>query len=219
VRVRAGEYNEQLTLKCGINLIGEGRDAVTVTVDANEGTPLRIEGCSDGLVEGITFRHTGLWIYGAMAHPPLVDIVGSSIELRHCNFFDSNNHGVLLTGGGRSAIRGCFAVANSGCGIFVSGTGTKADISNSMFSRNMDGIRFDADTGGSAVGNLCSDNNHDGISVGDRSSPEIVRNVCNDNGKYGIHFEKQSTATKVSENSGSGNRIAFLSREVDSEAQ
>lgn len=186
VSVKAGTYSENVIIdKEGIQLIGEGRNLVTVQTSATH-LALDCGRWKTGLVSGITFQQTNRT--DNKIHYSVVgyDMTGS-IEMKDCRIQGGDGDGIGL-GNASPRITGCIIENNRGAGILVDGTGYP-EIRDNECQKNEDGIKFVDGGGGNAEGNVCEYNSENGIDVNeDARDLTLKSNQCRNNW-IGIGFD------------------------------
>jgi len=166
VRVKAGVYEERLTFKAGINLVGEGRDKVTIRCDAKSGPVLNVTDCSEGTISGLTLEHTG---GGNLAveeekRPNVLSLKDSSVEVIGCTVRGSGGDGfsgIHFGNGARGTAEGNTCSKNEVHGIAVEDEDTRATLRN----------------------NRCSDNKRSGVYFAEKTSGTVEDCVITDNGE------------------------------------
>ena len=192
VPVKAGVYEECLTFKAGINLVGEGRDKVTIRCDAKSGPVLSVTDCREGSISGLTLEHSGAEDLAGKeeGRPDVLSLNSSSVEVIGCAVRGSGGDGIGIAGKGIPKIRDCTVQGNSGNGIGVTGEGAAPTLENNQCIENKaSGIHFGEGARGTAKGNTCSRNEMHGIAVEDEETRATLRNNrCSENKRSGIFF-------------------------------
>lgn len=206
VQVKAGTYSENVVIdKEGIQLIGEGRNLVTVQTSA---THLALD-CGQwktGLISGITFQQTNRTDnkihYCVVAYGMLC-----SIGMKDCRIQNGDGDGIGI-GNASPKITGCIIENNRGAGIAVDGT-CAPEIRDNECQKNEDGIKF-VNGGGKAEGNVCEYNTQYGIDVlEDTRDLTLKSNQCRDNW-IGIGFDSGARG-EAEENVCENNRLGGIS--------
>jgi parallel beta-helix repeat protein len=193
VWVRAGIYDETLTFKEGIRLVGEGSDKVTVRYDGHKGAALVANECTTGWVAGMTFEHTGHDT--DENRKPVVWVADSRVVLYRCRVCSGLGVGLGVVGG-EPLIQDCVIERNAWEGLFVSQPGTKAHLRGNECRRNgSDGILVCYQAIAFVEDNRCEGNGRSGIAVRDAGTgADIDRNICRANG-HGVFFGKGASGS------------------------
>jgi parallel beta-helix repeat protein len=211
VRIKPGSYDESLTLKDGVNLIGEDGNNVVIKCDMRISPVLAINKCKNVHISRLTLKHydpmqmqqedaaDGKW--------PVVQIDDSSATLNHLIVCDSASQGIKITNGRKNydlvSVIDCKMYNNRSTGISVTGNGN-AELKNNICANNKkSGIYFKEDADGRVSGNLCKNNAY-GISIQDNAVVEASANICCENKCNGIWFDSKSPFN-VSDNNCFGN--------------
>jgi len=189
VHVRAGTYHEQLTLKSGVQLIGDGADKVTVRYEVKN-VILTVSQCNSGLVSDMQFAHIGK--EKGDSGTAAVFCTASNIEFLRCKVSKAGGAGIQLTGKDNSSIRQC---EFSGCGwsgIYVAEIGTNpVIIDNHCHDNSIYGIDVCDGACPRIENNECAGSYWAGIRIlGTGTSPEVLGNRCNHNLGNGIIITK-----------------------------
>jgi parallel beta-helix repeat protein len=192
VRVRAGVYHERLTFKDGINLVGEGRDRVTIRCDAEEGPVLVATDCQEGTISGLTLEHAGVEDLAMKKEdrPNIIELKSSSVEVSGCIVRGSAGNGILVEGEGSPVVRDCVITQNTLNGIVAAGVGCTPTIEDNQCSENKgNGIYVCEAANATAARNTCSKNEWCGISLADEETfATLVNNRCTENKRSGLCF-------------------------------
>lgn len=199
VRVKAGVYEESLTFKDGISLVGEGRDKVTIRCDAKSGPVLSVTDCREGTISGLTLEHTGVENLPIEEEdrPDVLTLRNSSVEVVGCTVRGGAGNGLGIGGKGAPKIRDCIVQGNTGNGIAVTGKGAAPTLENNQCVENKaSGIHFGKAARGTAKGNTCSKNELHGIAVEDEDTrATLPNNRCSDNKRSGVYFADKTSGT------------------------
>ena len=209
VQIAPGTYDESVTLRDGIELVGAGVDQVTVRGDALAGPLLKTGGCEHGAVNGITFVHTGAKQprdessalddekLGEVPH--VVRIESSSVHMKDCAVMGSPGVGIAVLGDGKPSIRGCRVGRCFNSGIAVETEEGHIEIADCHCAKNgHNGVFFQGPiwSQGKLEGNVCQENAYNGISiVGMDAVVQLFSNECAENGESGIWLGDGVAAT------------------------
>ncbi|MFA6243780.1 MAG: ankyrin repeat domain-containing protein [Candidatus Hydrogenedentales bacterium] len=218
VSVKAGEYNEHLVLKTGVNLAGEGRDKVTVLADCSEGPVLKAQDCKNVDVTGIAFKHSGGQAKAdAKEVLSVCSLTNCTLKLVDCAFTDSPAVGIFCQGDGGVVVRGCSVRGNAGNGIVVKeGVTLLAEKTEVIENPNGVGLWVNG-VGAKLTLQDCtvSENGKAGVYADDRSTLSVT--ACNvlQNGGDGVAIVNQNTKASIADCTLANNRGSGLY--VDSE--
>ena len=153
--------------------------------------------------------------------PPVLKLDACGVELSACAVQRGGRTGLMITGVGAPAVRGCVFRENGASGILVEGAGAAPRLTNNECSENGNsgiwvygkgaspslldnqclknaqaGICFDGGAEGLARGNVCSGNLGSGmVAQGDNTRPAFENNECKDNKQNGIWWDDTSFPT------------------------
>lgn len=186
VFVKAGVYDERVTLKDGVNLMGEGIDKTVICYTQWKRHVILVENCRSGTISDLTIEHRG-----HRFEKPLVNnicIANSFIEVVRCRIRKAASSGVYVTHGGHSVIRDCIIELNPSSGIIVDGGNTRLTLKNNTISRNeKSGIFFEDGSWGQVQNNTFEKNMMNGIAVCGKGTRVVATgNTCSYNGNWGI---------------------------------
>jgi nitrous oxidase accessory protein NosD len=217
IRVKAGEYRENITLGDGLTLAGEG---LPVLRAADAGKPavilrgrtvlksFRITGGEDGIIVDV---NTNAQILNCEIVDNTDDGIGfervakpgdtpATVHIRNC-LVSGNRDGIDLEGT-RGAIRRCRLLKNRDDGLDYDGDTDCNALDNEIRDNRDDGIeiRLERRTLARIEGNLITGNGEDGIEIINTPVSEatanrvrIVRNTIRENARYGIGGVDQTT--------------------------
>ncbi len=200
VFVKAGTYNENITINKSLSLIGEN---IGSTFVVGEGTTALLIQHDNVNVTGFTFRRpsTMWWYFGIH----LLDvqncnvfgnkiestfrgiwIVGSKYNNVYKNTLQGNRNGVSLQDSVNNNVSKNDIKNNPDCGILLQGAKDNLILDN-YISSNGEGIGLDGDkpnTGNLIAGNTVTQNQYDGIEISSSGSSfnKIVGNSITSNG-------------------------------------
>ena len=208
VRVKAGVYDEALTFKNGIRLIGESMDRVTVRYNADQNVVGAID-CNAGLINGFTFEHIGSAT--GDRRNAVVGLQNSSIEVFQCKIQRGVGSGIIIANGGHPFIRECTIQSNPFDGIQVGGKESTPILKENKCRNNKrEGIVFVNGAGGEAEFNECESNERSGIEVtGKNTMPSLRHNSCRGNQNSGIRFNAGARGTAEG-NTCENNKVAGI---------
>ncbi len=184
VRVKAGIYEEGLTLKEGVHLVGESKDTVTIRVPATM-SALYADACRSGSASGLTFEHATKTHAGNRY--ALVALNNSSVEISDCVIRRPDGYGIWIRNHGESVIRDCVLEDGEWNGIVVE-SGANPSLKSNRCSKFDGGILFQSGGGGTAEGNICTDNNGGIYALELGTKPTVKDNTARDNKFIGIAF-------------------------------
>jgi parallel beta-helix repeat protein len=206
VHVKAGVYNESVTMKDGIQLIGDGEDQVRVRISSTNAV-LICDGTGKGLVSGMTFEHTDK--QDTENHYSVIWMKDSGVEIDDSRAQYSDGDGIWVQGGSPT-ISGCVVRGCRYAGISVTESGAQAVLKNNDCADNAQhGISIDESGGADVEGNTCENNKWNGIFInGNGSTATVDGNQIKGNGEFGIAFDRGGGGEAVDnlcqENSWSG---------------
>ncbi len=191
IRVKAGVYTENIILKEGVKIIGEGMDVVTLQCPPTS-PAIDIRNIQNGYIEGITITHTEK--LQTENTPPLVNITNSNVEITRCRISNSSGTGVHIANGSRAVLRQNIIENNNLFGVSVMDAGTAPIIERNQINNNQRvGLVFSNGASGTAIGNIIKENQWDGIAVlNPATNPTIQQNITIENQRRGIFFAKGS---------------------------
>jgi parallel beta-helix repeat protein len=210
VYVRAGTYDETLSLKRPTTIEGEGRDRVVVRRPAADGPVLSIASCPDGTVRGISFESTDRPAEDDPEAEPgaVVEITESSVEVFDCEVRNGPGSGIRIRGKSTCRILACVATENLRVGFVSHGENAKVTFVGNTSLGNRSGIAFTQGGGGTAKINRCQENMVYGIAVAGKGNPVLFSNTCSGNGSTGVFCEADSAMYALGnhcfDNKGSG---------------
>jgi parallel beta-helix repeat protein len=189
IRIKAGIYTENIILKEGIKIIGEGMDVVTLQCPPTS-PAIDIRNIQNGYIEGISIMHTEK--LETENTPPLVNITNSNVEITRCRILNSSGTGVHIANGSRAVLRQNIIEKNNLFGISIMDAGTTPIIERNQINNNQRvGIVFSNGASGTAIGNIIKENQWDGIAVlNPATNPTIQQNITIENQRRGIFFAK-----------------------------
>jgi len=219
VFVKEGVYEEALYLKKRVNLVGEGKDKVTIRCSAMSQQHVLVVVDSDVLIKGLTIEHVGQDT--AEQRAVGIFLIGSSARIEDCRVRNAAGNGLFAKDGGQPLISNCLFESNGFNGIYIVGENTKpkisgnrclgnslygininscqAEIENNVCNENKSGILVHSQkTKGTLTGNQCYRNKEWGIYIRGGASCNAKDNICNENGKSGIiAYEPNTTCVLV----------------------
>jgi parallel beta-helix repeat protein len=186
VYVAPGVYRENILLNKAVNLIGAGRDRVTVetTHDLNA---LSVSKVSSGvIIRGFTFRHTGT--EDAELRKFLVSIDGSTVIFEENAVLKGNGDGINLKEGAVGTIRNNVVKDNrwSGISLFA---GVSGSIVDNVFEGNQTGIEVrESVTRMEIRSNQVRTSAYNGMWLAESDNVTLVDNRVTDNGAPGTNY-------------------------------
>lgn len=182
VHVAPGTYREKVYLDKAVDLIGAGRDRVTVEVAANQNA-LQVFKVNGVTVRGFTFRHTNA--EDTERRSSLVSIDGSTMIFEENAVVDGNGNGLIIRGSGSSTVR-----------------------RNIFRGQRWNGVTLYAGATGAVIDNVMENNQQNGLSVLEQVSRlEIARNTVTGSGYLGIWIGEGDNLT-LTNNRVTGNGTA-----------
>ena len=188
--VRAGTYTENVDVNKAINLIGEGRDLVTVTA----------KDTSDHVFD-VTARYvniTGFRVVGATG-----DKAGIYLNrLDHSNIYtndvSNNNYGIFLYHSDNNILSDNFISGNSFSGIHLYSSDSNSIINNAA-SDNFCNIFIQSSKNNNITDNTASDGDY-GIYMSFSANNKLTGNTANSNARYGIDLVGSSVNNTITDN-------------------
>jgi len=186
IMVKAGTYNENINLKTGVKVLGEGRN---VTRIVGTGPKIRevvvAEDVTDAQLDGFT-------ITGAGEEMPGIRISNSSVVISN-NTIEYNTDGIRIVGGSTGIIRNNIVQKNGNPNNATTDYGIICLHSTPLITNNLvldnveEGIymAWAESSGAQIVNNTIVGNPYDGIWCCCEASPTIKNNIVVGNG-YGI---------------------------------
>ncbi|GMV98423.1 MAG: hypothetical protein AMXMBFR83_27730 [Phycisphaerae bacterium] len=185
VHVAPGVYRESLFLNKAVNLIGAGRDRVTVetTPDWNALSVSKVNGVT---VRGITFRHSATVDLETRTY--LVNLAESSLVFEDNAVISGNGVGLNVQGGGFVTVRRNLFRDSRWSGLTLQ-TGVSGQISENVFERNQVGINVNGVPGRLEItGNDVRANQRNGIWVKEGDNLTLNQNRVTGNGTAGQNY-------------------------------
>ncbi|NJO05158.1 MAG: hypothetical protein HC876_06330 [Chloroflexaceae bacterium] len=141
IGVAAGTYNENITLRNRIRLVGEGADLVTID-GTGTGSVLTLDGLNDVDIVGLTITGSGTASGNAGI---AISNRSRDISIKHTIIRDNFN-GIAITGGSSAEVLFNTIVSNgtsgdTSAGIAVSGTDSWAIVQNNILDSNDIGLQ------------------------------------------------------------------------------
>jgi len=173
--VRAGDYVENIALKTGVDILGEGGSEVTFLRGTGTGSVVNATHVSDAQLSGFTISGGG-----SLSHDAGVKIYGGSPLIRN-NLVENNTNGFYLHGDSLAVIE-----SNT-----ISDNG---DTSNASLDYGIVCLHANA----TIVNNLVAGNPETGVYIGweDSSNTNLSNNTIVDNGNEGIWCYRASAIIK-----------------------
>ena len=209
IKLAQGTYSleKPLAIAKSLTLVGAGLKTTEIQCSAPGEV---VEFGPDGhfIVEGITFRHTGV------AKADTVRVSGGEVDFSHCQFSGAvgNSHwsssGIWAKGSITGSVRNC-VLSDNDVGIGLSGTANVMVEQNTCTSNKEAGITFGAQAAGIARDNVCNNNGFYGIAVWDSAHPAIDSNLAHGN-RYGLYY--------LGHGSGIAEQNKFTSNSIDGSA-
>ncbi len=201
IKVKAGVYNENIILKSGVSLKGEGYENTRIEY-TGEGAVIYGKGVESLRVEGFTISYKG------SDKRSLLFLVSSKITVSNCAVFGSNLSGIEAREGsdlivGKNIIKG-----NMGSGVFIY-KGSKGRIEgNQIIGNKFYGIDIKDNSETIISSNEIKENKAGGILVREVSKGDIKNNVIANNSVNGIGIKNAQVA--IINNSIVGNEKAGM---------
>lgn len=173
VTIPAGNYEESLSLKEGVQLVAAGQ--VVVRFNGESGSALSAKHCQSGSVKGFTFQHSGSEVTDKDRFA-VVTLQSSNVTLEDCVIQSGVGDGILVVGGGKPILRRVQSLKNAKNGLVVQ-AGATATVEECVCRLN-GGSGISVFTTGSSVaatGTTCSDNAKSGIVATDGGSVTLTR--------------------------------------------
>jgi len=187
VVIPAGTYEEQLQFREGINLKAAEKGKVYVQTDGKLGSPLLVQNCSSGSIDGFVFQHTGADVADSTSWP-IVLIKSSNIVFENCTVLSGVGDGALVTGAGKTQLIRSVFKNNAKNGLILE-SGSTAVVSECEFRKNGESGVEVLMLGTHPVFQSCTfaDNSASGLIVKDGGSASVVgKNTSRGNGEAGI---------------------------------
>ncbi len=128
VVVRPGEYNEQIQLRTGLQLVGESREDTIVTFDG-EGPVLYSKGAQNISVEGMTFDKRGA------GRDPTLLLTDTEVVFNNCRFLGGGLAGIESRNFGMLDLRNSEVTGNNQSGLLLHEQ-ARARIMDSLIAEN-----------------------------------------------------------------------------------
>ncbi|HEG42874.1 MAG TPA: DUF4034 domain-containing protein, partial [Phycisphaerales bacterium] len=193
VFVKKGVYEETITLRNGVKLIGEDKGSVIIKNDAGDKQHVILADCPNGLVENLTIEQSG--DNKASARAAGICFVGSSVNINNCTIKNIPGSGILVKANSNPVISNCVIESNGYNGIQVVGTANPTIKDNVVRNNKLSGIYMAGKSTGTIEGNTCEQNNS-GIIVRDGGTDVLLKNnLLRNNEKYGICVFSGANAT------------------------
>jgi parallel beta-helix repeat protein len=181
ILVKAGSYKEDLTLKTGVEVLGEGHD-VTTLKGTGTGNVVLASGIEDAQLDGFT-------VYGSSGDHSYAGITinGGEVVISN-NRIIKNINGIRIQNYAKGVIRNNIIEGNGSTGNSVNDYGilclrSKPLITNNVVINNAETaiyIGWEESDGAQVINNTISDNGYDGVWCY-RSAPRIKNNIIVNN--------------------------------------
>jgi parallel beta-helix repeat protein len=239
ILVKPGEYEESLTFKDGLILMGELRETTTVTCDAAAGPVLTVTGCATGKISGLTFAHTGAEALAPdkgdsaedKTNPATVehDSTGDNTAATNTDTDKGEGSGedadpkeagedatnkpapVVLIANSGVSMNECTVRDGAGAGLVVT-EGANARVENCLFLSNAgNGILYEGDGSSARFRlNVCKENGGNGIHIRGAAGGNVRDNTCLANACTGIVIADKRATLSVKRNECTGNGLHGL---------
>jgi len=175
ILVRAGEYAENISLKTGVDVLGEGGSDVTLLQGTGTGSVVNATHVSDAQLEGFTISGGG-----SLSHDAGVKIYGGSPLIRS-NLVENNTNGVYIHGESTATIESNTISENG-------------DVSNASLDYGIVCLHANV----TIVNNLIAGNLETGVYIGweDSANTKLTNNTIVGNGDEGIWCYRASAIIK-----------------------
>ena len=132
------QWNEKLSIKTSVHLIGVGSGKSVIAVDGRSGAALEVRGSKNVSIEGIGFSHIG---DDALAGGNSAVVVeeGAGVSFSDCAFSRAMHDGLTVAGGGKVKLSKCSFLENTEAGTKVT-AGSSLEASDCVFEKNSFGI-------------------------------------------------------------------------------
>ncbi|MGD0572364.1 MAG: right-handed parallel beta-helix repeat-containing protein [Sedimentisphaerales bacterium] len=190
VNIRAGDYEESLTLKSGVSIKGLDVNGVVIHCDVIDGPVMKAEDCNLLIISDLTLKHTGMERMSAdfEGRFPVLLIKSGQITVTRCKIQNSGKNGISITDWD-STISECDISDSKFNGIVINGFAHVAIRNNNCCRNGGNGICFAANASGDLTGNTCNENVYNGISLNnDQTNVNLSQNTCANNKGSGIYF-------------------------------
>ena len=183
IEVKPGLYNETLTFKDGITLIGTDRAKSILAFDTRKSPLLTATNCQ-GVIRNLTFQSEGINSSpDKEKYNPLLMFTKSSVKVDNCVLQKSCGNGINIEAGSQCEVTHCLVQNNRRNGIIVIGKGTSATLQDNQCIHNgLNGLGFGNEATGVAKGNECRDNDRCGLSIEKEKLVRCEENQCQNNG-------------------------------------
>ena len=203
IHVAAGTYKERVYLNKAVDLIGAGRDSVTVEIDCAQ-IALWVDGVKGVNVSGFTFRHTDT--KDTTDRTAVVTFTGSEVNFSHNTIASANGMGVWISQEGRSHLSGNLIHGGRDNGVFLSVKGSAEIRGNEISGNSGMGIMTNSDAGSVTISeNKITGNTTGVVCFGDKGAAEISNNEISDNSATGMNITGGSRTVAISDNKVRGN--------------
>jgi len=195
IRLGKGTWNERLTLKSGIHLVGSSAEETIISSDARTGAVISCRGAQGITLEGLTISHSGSEpVAGAQ---PVVSLDGTTIELRRCHIKDGAGDGLLASQSSKVTLNDCEVTGNTSSGVSIQSGSTLTGRGGAL-SRNDRGL-FVALASSSADLTNCriEENYQHGVDVSDRGSVKLMTATMTGNKQAGVFIEEAGSSVRL----------------------
>lgn len=153
------QWNEKISIKTPVHLIGAGSGKSVIAVDGRGGSALEVRGAKGVTIEGIGFSHTGDEALAAGNSAVLVE--GSEVSFHDCAFSRAMRDGLTASGASKVKLSKCSFMENAEAGAKATAAASLETI-DCVFEKNLFGIIAELAgskaqvTGGSFTGHAAS---------------------------------------------------------------
>lgn len=191
IYIRPGAYNEILTIKKTITLIGENKGTTIINPISDENKYAINIAASNTVISNLSINNKGPGLYTTG-----IRITASNVKILNCNIFD-NPVGIAVWTS-ENIIENCRFSGCSDEGIALLGSKysdcSRNIISNCIFENNCDGIELQYSSRNIIENCLFYNNSHTGIDAIAESNNENIISNCKiyNNSVHGIYFSASS---------------------------
>lgn len=193
IEIKAGTYEENLTINKGLKLIGEDRDKVTIK-GATAGKPgIAISGDIEVTLEGLTVAETILASPKNFQEDGVRVTRSVKLTVKQARLFKNGDSGLELRDRSQATVTDSEFIGNgnNGIGLFDA---AQIIVTNSKILQNGSGLADNFNNGLSAVGrnkvtlqeSVISGNTNEGVFLGEETEATLIKNQITQNKMNGV---------------------------------
>lgn len=190
------QWNENLTIKTPVRLVGAGSGKSIVAVDGRSGAALEIRAVKGVVIEGLGFSHKG--DDALTGGGPTVFVEGGEVTFQDCAFTRAMGDGLTASGSAtKVTLTKCSFVENIDAGLKATAA-AQVDATGCTFDKNDFGIV--AELTGSKVkvkGSTFTGQAKSGIEASDHAQVTVSSSMFNTNKEVGVYAHDSGTSASL----------------------